>query len=397
MKPAIVLGHGVTALGVLRTLGRAGIPAYTFAHNSGLEARSRWYRELPVGDLPVADKPELPAVLGASKVRAGVLFPCSDYWLAQVASLQEREDLSGRYPASVASADCIAALVDKARFGRLLGELAVPHPHTQVLERPSDIDRVPDSVLESAFLKPHNSQLFFSRFGLKAFRIHSREEARSRATEAFAAGLPVLLQEYVPGPGSSHYFVDGFIDRNGRLCATFARRRLRMHPPDFGNSSCMISVGREATGAAVDSVARVLAHVGFRGIFSAEFKLDPRDHSFRLLEVNARPWWYVEFAARCGVDVCRMAYVDAIGGDVGAANGYLEGARLVYPYYDYFACKAAHRAGQLPVSSWLRSWAGSQNPLFNWTDPLPAVAEVASMIKQRSRRVSRPPERKATA
>jgi len=47
-------------------------------------------------------------------------------------------------------------------------------------------------------------------------------------------------------------------------------------------------------------------------VFSAEFKFDERDGLFKILEVNARPWWYVDFAARCGVDVCRMAYRDAL-------------------------------------------------------------------------------------
>ena len=58
------------------------------------------------------------------------------------------------------------------------------------------------------------------------------------------------------------------------------------------------------------------AQSSYRGIFSAEFKRDPRDGLFKLLEVNARPWWFVDFAVRCGVDVCRMAYDDALGREV---------------------------------------------------------------------------------
>ena len=53
--------------------------------------------------------------------------------------------------------------------------------------------------------------------------------------------------------------------------------------------------------------------VSYRGIFSAEFKCDDRDGFFKILEVNARPWWYVEAAACAGMDVCSMAYHDALG------------------------------------------------------------------------------------
>ena len=34
-----------------------------------------------------------------------------------------------------------------------------------------------------------------------------------------------------------HYFVEGFMDRDGRVCGMLARRRIRMYPKDFGNST----------------------------------------------------------------------------------------------------------------------------------------------------------------
>jgi len=57
-------------------------------------------------------------------------------------------------------------------------------------------------------------------------------------------------------------------------------------------------------------------------VFSAEFKFDERDGLFKLLEVNARPWWYVDFADRCGVDVCGMAFRDALGEEIEPVTGY---------------------------------------------------------------------------
>ena len=117
--------------------------------------------------------------------------------------------------------------------------------------------------------------------------------------------MSVVLQEYIPGSFTEHYFVDGYVDRAGQIKALFARRRLRIYPPDFGNSTAMVSVALARSAQAVDSVRRVLGAVGYHGIFSAEFKRDPRDGQFKLLEVNTRPWWFIDFAVRCGVDVCR--------------------------------------------------------------------------------------------
>ena len=65
--------------------------------------------------------------------------------------------------------------------------------------------------------------------------------------------------------------------------------------------------------SAAGSLERLLRGIDYRGVFSAEFKHDERDGLFKILEVNARPWWFAGFAASCGLDVCDMSYRDALG------------------------------------------------------------------------------------
>jgi hypothetical protein len=161
----------------------------------------------------------------------------------------------------------------------------------------------------------------------------------------------MMLQEYIPGPPTNHYFIDGFIDRGGVVRAIFARRRLRMSPPDFGNSTMQISVPVSDTGDASATLRTLLADIDYRGIFSAEFKRDPRDGAFNLIEVNARPWWYIEFAARCGVNVGEMAVRDALVEPVETISGYAVGRRCVFPYYDLDAVRAERSAGRLGLET----------------------------------------------
>ena len=215
---------------------------------------------------------------------------------------------------------------------------------------PSDLDAIPEERFDGAFLKLRDSQRFHEAMRVKAIRIHSRAEARERLTPLLSAGLAVIVQDYVPGPASAHYFIDGFMDRLGRVRALFARQRLRMYPPLFGNSTFMKTVEVDVVRSAADSLTRLLEGVGYRGVFSAEFKHDPRDGAFKLLEVNARAWWYVDFAARCGVDVCGMAYEDALEREVKVIDQYRVGRALVYPYADYFACTELRRSGDLTMS-----------------------------------------------
>src|SRR5581483_11076285 len=78
-------------------------------------------------------------------------------------------------------------------------------------------------------------------------------------------------------------------------------------------------------------------------------------------------------AARCGVDVCRMAYDDALDRAVPTVPRYETGRELVFPYYDFFAIDALRRRGEASIAGWARSWLGAMQPVFEWRDPAPAV------------------------
>lgn len=375
--PALVLGNGITALGVQRILGRAGIPYFVVERQDPFLTRSRWYRPLPPGSDPV-EPADLHTWLSGLFLDEAVLLPCSDHWAMAVARMDP--ELRSRFPASVARPEVLERFVDKGRFAELLVDLGIHHPWSRLVTTPEDLDAIPEGKFEAAFLKPRDSVRFFRTFGVKAFRAADRPELEAHLARVTGAGLGVIVQEYIPGPAENHYFVDGFRDRHGAIRALFARQRLRMYPPHFGNSTFMRSVHPGEVEGAVRQLERLLAETEYRGIFSAEFKLDPRDDLFKLLEVNTRAWWYVDYAARCGVDVCSMSYRDALGQDVENVDSYRIGSTCVYPYPDFFACRTMRHAGELTLGSWARSWVSATQPVFQWSDPWPAVAASAGIL-----------------
>jgi predicted ATP-grasp superfamily ATP-dependent carboligase len=381
--PVIILGTGITPLGALRILRRAGIPCYVAQADDPTLRRSRWHRPLPARDLQREGEP-VEAWLERLSLERAVLMPCSDRWITKVAELPPH--LRERFPASLSEPQVLQRLVDKGMFEKSLKEIGIPHPYSKSLDTPDDLVGIPDQVFDAAILKPRNSQSFQEKFGAKAFHVRGREEVAERLEAIRAEGLDAIVQEYIPGSAGNHYFVDGFIDRHGQMRGLLVRERQRMYPVDFGNSTAMISVVPGAAAQAVDSIQRLLTTIGYRGIFSAEFKLDARDGLFKILEVNARPWWYVDFAARCGVDVCSMAYFDALGQEVAGVDAYQVGRRLVYPYTDFFACLTLWRAGKLTMWSWIRSWIGAMQPVFQWSDPSPAFLGALEILGASVRR-----------
>jgi predicted ATP-grasp superfamily ATP-dependent carboligase len=145
----------------------------------------------------------------------------------------------------------------------------------------------------------------------------------------------------------------------------------------------MRSISIDEVAPAMRSLEVLLPAVGYRGIYSAEFKLDARDGTFKILEVNTRPWWYVEFAALCGVDVCTMAYRDALGLEVSDVTTYEVGARCVNARTDLLASRASVRSGETSWARALASWIGARQAIFRAEDPVPALVDLAQRARRR--------------
>jgi predicted ATP-grasp superfamily ATP-dependent carboligase len=195
------------------------------------------------------------------------------------------------------------------------------------------------------------------------------------------SGFPILLQEFIPGPPSSYYLVDGFVDRRGDLQALIARQRNAQYPPLFGNSARSTTIPMDKVSGAVESLQKMWSTMRYRGIFDAEFKYDERDGQFKILEINARPWWFVEFATRCRVDLCRMAYLDALSIPVEPVTDYAVGRCCIHLSYDL----AAQLTGNFCMRStleWVRSSRKVEDIIFRWDDPWPGIWSSFAAIKR---------------
>ncbi len=387
-EPVLILGSGLTALGVLRSLARKGVRAYSVCHSNELAAKSRWHLPAPRFEGRVPGPGELREYLGALSFPSAVLFPCSDDWTRAVAELPE--DLKSRFPASISCARVIAAMTDKWQFAELLEKLNIARPKTILVRSREELAALPDAAFEDMFLKPLDSQKFSGQTGSKAFQLASRRDALAimNKLEQGGMGFPILLQEYVPGPANRYFLVDGFRDCKGESQALIARQRHRMYPAPFGNSTLSETIPLGQVEGAIDSLERIWATTKYRGIFDAEFKYDERDGKLKIVEINARPWWFVEFASRCGVNLCWMAYCDALGLPVEAVTTYPAGRRCVYGLYDFRAHRTA-APGLRGIPKWIGSLRGASEIVYSWDDPGPALALAQRVVRELSARAVR--------
>jgi len=326
--PSLILGSHTTSLGVIRSLARHKIRSFCITKPNRYITFSRHYRRPPFGYPFAKDPVDLDTYLSGFPLQKAVLFPCSDEWVLAVAHMGK--ELRKRFPVVLSDHELLERLIDKGHLRTLLDQHGIAHPLSFSVKTDDDLDRVDKESGSVWILKPVDSQGFRTHFFRKAFIVETADEARRRFSETTTAGFEMILQEYIPGPASNHYFIDGYIDRDGALKSLFVRNRLRMHPSDFGDSSFMESIPKDRAGGAVDAITGLLSKIGYRGIFSAEFKRDRRDDSFKLIEINTRAWAYIEFAALCGVNIAFQAYRDALEHDIPAIEQYPIGKRTVF-------------------------------------------------------------------
>jgi predicted ATP-grasp superfamily ATP-dependent carboligase len=286
----------VNGLAAIRSLGRAGIGVIALDHRQGaLGFRSRYAVPLRCPD-PVADEPGFVAFLGAlaSELRrAAPVLPTHDPYLNAIA--RNAAALGGRLLCPFPSWELLERLQrERAR------ELGVATPRT--------VDEPTDELGFPVLVKPSDPVGFRRAFGRQAFRCETRAELDA----AYARARPYdpLVQEWVPGGDDALYTLGSFLDADGVARGVFCGRKLRQVPPGIG--TCRVGEALDVPDVVEQGLA-LLRGIGFAGVSQVEFKRDPRDGVYRLMEINPRLWQWHGLAAACGVDLPRIAYWDALG------------------------------------------------------------------------------------
>lgn len=379
-----VAGTGYTVLGLIRSLGKAGIPCRCLSIKPAVERYSRWYAGPLTTDQKADGNGEQLGELLAGIRRPALLFCCSDHFTRQAAELPD--ELTTSVKPIVPSKGSLLRLQDKLALAQTCEKVGVPHPASVPVTSEAEIERLPESFFTTAFLKPINSQSFFARHNVKGIQVASKADARTQflsLADASEGGL--LLQQYVSGPPGNHLFLEGYVGRSGELLALFARRRERIFPPDFGNSTSAVSLPLKEAGSAVAAIESLLDATGYRGIFSAEFKRNESGIPY-LIEVNTRPWWHIEHATLCGMNIAAIACADFCGQPLVPVRTYRTGVRFIHHALDRYAAAAEIAAGRLHRRELIWQRLTAYPLLFRWSDPLPSVGELNDRFRVRLRK-----------
>ncbi len=372
---AVVVGGDYQGLGIVRSLGRHGVPVCVVDDEHSISRYSRHAaRFVKFADLKDEGK-VVEALLDLGErlnLRGWVLYPTREELVA--AFSHYRSELSQLFRVPTPEWESVRWAWDKRNTYQLAEELGIPTPATYYPRSVEDLAALAQLTPPFA-IKPAIKEHFLYATKAKAWRADSHSELKTLFQRAFAlvgAG-EVMVQELVPGGGSQQYSYCAFF-REGQAIGSLTVRRRRQHPLQFGRASTYVET---VDVPIIEELSeRFLRAIDYYGLVELEYKLDPRDSQFKLLDVNARTWGYHSIGPSAGVDFSYMLYADQLGLPVSPCRGR-SGIGWVRMTTDLPAAFAAILAGDTGVWSYLRSLcACNTEAVFSLDDPLPGLAEV---------------------
>jgi len=369
----LVIGGDYQGLGIIRSLGRHGVPSVVIDDEYCIGSHSRY--ALHSVHFKNIREPEavVDAALSVGKrygLEGWILFPTRDETVA--AFSKARGELSPFFRVPTPGWDTVKYAWDKRNMHGLLEELGIPAPrscHPQNLEELEAINFEPPYVLKPA-IKEH----FYYKTKAKAWRADNRAELRRLFEVATAHSGPgeMLVQELIPGDGRQQFSYCTFF-KEGRALASMVAQRRRQHPPEFGRSSTFVVTCENPL---LESYGqRFLKAINYYGLAEVEFKFDAREDKYKLHDVNLRTWGYHALGLRAGVDFPYLLYRDQMGEPISACRAN-PGVKWVRTVTDVPASVLDLLGGRLRFSEYCRSLAGPiSEAVFDIKDPLPGVVE----------------------
>jgi len=325
-KPAFVISTHAGGLGVIRALGALQIPVIALPYDDAEFGHVSRYVEKCVR-VPHPEKFEGQFIdflsERVSRLGPGILLPTSDAALAAVS--RHKRLLDRFFVVACPEWEITERFLDKKNTYALAEAVGVPVPKTVPLGSLGDAKDYGKSFRYPCLVKPRCSHQYDDLFRKKMAYVENYDQMLAEYEKAANAGVEVMLQEWIPGPDSSganynSYFWDG------EPLVEFTAAKVRNAPPQFGSPRVVVS---QRIPELLEPGRRILRAMGFYGYSCTEFKRDPCDGVYKLMEVNGRHNLSSLLAVSCGVNFPWLQYQHLLHGELPSPQDYRTGVYWV--------------------------------------------------------------------
>lgn len=316
--PVILFGDYIAAYGVIRALGPLNIPIYLVSSHSrqNLCRYSRYVKENVV--IPTEENDAfLESIIQWGKTIVGeeavLIIAGSDEPLDILPSLIQELPLG--WKPTFPDVETVQKVREKERTYKIAESIGIPVPRTFCIKQNEDFQKFKEEIENWVFpvlVKAEDSKKFLEQYKTKGVLFENRSELEG--IDNFFSIHPnyqgaFLLQEFIPGPEKNLWNYIGVFDDSSIPISFFLNRKIRSSA-QFLSCTLMESFYSETVVVYSNSLIK---EIGYLGYANMEYKLDPRDGSLRLMEINGRVSMSNSHALRCGINLPFAMYKNALG------------------------------------------------------------------------------------
>ena len=231
-----------------------------------------------------------------------------------------RAELDAFYRISLVDEATLDQVSDKGRFAEACTEVGVPTPITHIEDfsgadapdwAPSPMEIPFPVVAKAAASSVHELAHYPGKKKVNFIQTPAELDDLWRRLRDAGFRDRFIVQELVPGDDTWMRSVTAYRDHRGTvtlMCT--AQVLLEEHTPSaLGNPCAMITTPFPE---AMDHARTLLDHLDYRGFANFDAKVDPRDGSFRVLEVNPRIGRNNYYVTGAGANVARFIVADLV-------------------------------------------------------------------------------------
>ena len=379
MEHAIVVGTPTAGLGVIRALAKIGVPVIAVYYDSkDMGYKSKYVKESIY--LPHPEKCENQfielLIKCAASYEGSLLLPAIDSTLI---ALSRHKSLLQRYfVVGCTDWEITRLFIEKQNTYALAEQVGVPVPKTIYPQSLGDVDRFSKEIKYPCLVKPCQGHLYFDQFRRKMAKVDDHDQLIAAYQQAINAGFKVMLQEYIPGDSQQGANYNSY-SINSEVLVEFTAQKIRNGPPDTGSPCVLVS---KHIPEVIGPGRKILSAMGYYGYACTEFKKDPRDGVYKLMEVNGRHNLSTMLAVRCGINFPQIHYNHLIRGELPSEQEFQNNIYWIDAIRDIGYCPQYLHDKYHSLMQFIKPYHHPNvDAIFDLKDLKPFMKRIGSLIK----------------
>ncbi len=363
-------------LGPARSLGRLGAPVYGIGGSPNIPSTSsRYFKKTFIQELKSTTSEEEIVdfiITVAKKIGKAVPLLTVDTFACIFA--RYNQTLREFFLMPEMDPDMVPRLSNKWEMQLLAEKYDVPTARAIAPKTKSEVEEFSKTARFPLLVKASEWTDIETRPTDRMVIVHSPEELIKQCIGYQREEWPnVMLQEYIGGQGTQDWIFNGYFDEHSNCLIAFSGKKVRQAPVRTGYAS----LGECSKNEVVESISKKFLHkIGYKGPVDIDFRFDPRDGLYKILDVNGRIGASFRlFVGENGLDVVRAMYLDRTGQGV-PSDKQIDGRKWIVEDRDFRSSYTYFRENSLSIREWLKSLFGVREAAwFACDDPKPFLIQ----------------------